>query len=331
MLKKINIILLFVILFFINGCKSENINIDLVYHAESEEEILIKKKTGEFVKNNPEININLNLIPFLSLKPYLLTLDDDDIPDLILGVSDWALELQENNIIQKINYVKDFEEVLSLNGEKVGIIKSVDFPAIFYYPHKIDKKPQNIDELFSFFGDSFFYDLKNMYYHLFITQFFENDFFKKNKYNFQDKGFVDSLSFLREKTSGKVPESINYDAVLNMFTSGRIDIIIDGMWNYERHLKNGAEVLPIFPDKIYYNAKAFFIGKNSKNNEEVLKFIKFLMKNEKIKYPPEVSNLKGLPDFEEMGRFWGKGNEILYNLLYTEEDINEIIRRVISK
>ncbi len=323
-MNKILNITLLLILFLGLGCNVDNKEIiKFLYDSSSEDNYFLQQSVLKF-QNNNNVKVELDFQSFLSLKPYINTISKNEMPDMFLGVGDWGGELYQKNIIKEIKFDKfSSGEYYRYEDKNIGIIKNMEYPVFFYYEDKFsDKDKLTLDYIFSNFGNNFAYDAKNMYFHVFLASFFSADFLNNNSFDFSDKNFIKSIEFLKKYAKGKITDSLNYDAVVNLFAAKKLDIIIDGLWNYNRHVNNGAKVLELFPEKVFYGAKVYYVSKNTLNDKITGDLIFSLLEDEKkitsVFENPENINFYPLPQFPEMNLFWQKGNELLYKALFAD-------------
>ncbi|PLX17934.1 MAG: hypothetical protein C0601_06025 [Candidatus Muiribacterium halophilum] len=314
------IILLILISSCLLGCQKEKQNIVFYYDTVEKDNEFLLNTRDEFLKKYPNLNIEMKMLPFYTLKPTVMQKGAESF-DILLGPSDWSGELIQKGLIQKVSKTD------------TGILRYYEFPVFYFYKEhfKGKKIPENIEQIFDLLGKGFMYDIKNMYYHLYIASFFESKVLEKDSFNMLEDEFINSVEFIRDRSQGNIPESLNYDAVLNMFASGKLSIILDGVWNYKRHIKNGASILPVFPKNIYSGKKMFFISKKAKHKEISREFIDFILSKEKqdniTNILPEDCNLLPIPQFADMKKFWSLGNNLLYNVIYRDKEPKGFIKK----
>ncbi|MFW5781805.1 MAG: extracellular solute-binding protein [Candidatus Muiribacteriaceae bacterium] len=329
---KIQAIIILCFSVFLLSCdfQEEELSLELLLSMSGDNsEMISLAKEFETLHN---IRVDISKVPFFSLKPLLLSETEKKF-DVVLGVADWAGELSKKGIIRDIPYKSDrHTDYLQIDGKIKGIIQNYEHPMFFYYADRFDVRPGNIAQIFEHLGKGFMYDTGNMYYNMFLACFFGNGFLDEKSYDLAHPDFISYLEFI-DKYRENVPESVNYDAVVNLFTAGELDIILDGSWNHSRHISNGASVLPIVPDSFFAGAKVFYICSDQLRQSR--KLIDFLLKGQADKTSPTgivfQEDMMIIPDFDGMKEFWNKGNELFYRLFSDNSDINSILKKVLNE
>lgn len=307
-------------LIFFSGCRTESNRktINFTHFLEGNEAERLKSIVSEYNLNQKDIRVELQYIPFFDVKPYIIGSGAKNA-DIFTGVSDWQGELLKKDIIFTEFRKERYPGLRFLENynKTTGIVRNFEFPLFFYYPERFSDKrlPGKMEDILALFGKEFLYDIKDFYYHIFIASFYGSDFLDSRGYDLENEDFLKSLDIVEKIAYTDNIESVNYDAVVNLFASGKLSIILDGQWNYERHISNGAKVLELFPERIFSGIKVYFLNSRSLNIDESMDFIEFLDSREKkYKFAEEdiLKRIVPMPSFPEMQDFWKNGKSIIY-------------------
>jgi multiple sugar transport system substrate-binding protein len=157
-----------ILLLFFFGCSSEKSgNVNLTFWAMGAEGESVGKLLVEFEKENPEIKVKLQQIPWSAAQEKLITAYAADmLPDLFQLGNTWIPQFQSLNALEQLNHFVDSSSIVKpqnyfqgiwetnlIDGNVYGIPWYVDTRVLFYRTDVLkeagfEEPPKTWDELF---------------------------------------------------------------------------------------------------------------------------------------------------------------------------------------
>lgn len=309
--KKILYLLRILLIILLTGCNdkqnnelSSKTNIS-VWMDSNDKEMEFQKKVAKIYEDrNPQIKINLKFITFADLKPKFIGQGKKKTePDIIFLVNDWIGELVEKNLIRSLE--GNFSEFIPRTLQSVqykekvyALPRNFEVITLFYNKNLIPVPPINIKQLIEtglklkkkgIYG--LMYDYTDFYYHVPWLYGFGSRIFNPD-------GELDGDSLKREDSFRQIlelrdkyeilPKKVNQSAMINMFNSGQVGMIIAGPWSLGEIEKNninyGMSLLPVLDNgnrlQPFVGVKGFAVTGISRYPEQAKKIIEFFTGNE---------------------------------------------------
>ena len=320
------IIFFFIIIFILYSCKKTNkTEINFAYYDTNKASLFIKNKVDEYNKNNPEIKIIGNKLPY---DEFIAGFKKGWIkPDLVRYSSNFLEELADKKIIAGLNDYFDSsffdlfkQEALSTVTYKKKIFGIPDnfgnHLLVFYNKKLISEIPETSDELLKILEKKLRYrnDIKGLVFNQndldivfpffygfkFDTQLDNENIELEKSEILNTLDFIYNLKFKYNLLS----ENCNYKEAEELFKSGKAVIIIDGFWSFNDYKKNlskdlGVSDFPIisFSGKkpvFWSSTNSYAVIKKRINTKEkkVAAFIKYMTS---VKVQEEWLDLNRLP------------------------------------
>lgn len=261
------VFLIFLILSIIFSCKNFNkINLFFCYKDSEDIELFLEKKINDFVKNNPDIQINRIK---KSKNDFLKDLNKNKKKiDFIRYPSNFLSEFVDKKILKSCNdiFEKNFIELISqdalqtatINNQLWGIPDNyINFPLLYYNKANVKEIPKDTDDLikvnnqlrYKFNNLGIFINLKEPFYiYPWINGFGHDLLNPGNKApNFDQKPVIDALQFIYDlKYKYRIiSENFNRNDLGYYITNNNISFIIDGDWTLNFYKKILGENLGI--------------------------------------------------------------------------------------
>ena len=259
-----------------------------------------KSAAGEYGKANPRVSVEFVSTTFADLKPKLLGRPlSATAPDIVFLVHDWIGELATKKVLRPLAKPKEVQLEQSVQGltyedSLYALPMSFGVVSLIYNRALVKKAPQNFVELVAMARRlkstknviPLLYDNKNFYYHApFFFGFGAKLFDEKGRCSLSSPEAIESINFsLNLERDEIVPLKANHSAMVNMFCSGQVAMIITGPWDWVRIKQSGVEAavapLPLLPKgqkpKPFIGIHGFAITSSSQQAEQARKFIDFL-------------------------------------------------------
>lgn len=212
-----------------------------LWHSWSEEEAkILEQIVGEFLKVNPDVNVNVVAFPPERILEQFTQAGEDGLgPDLLLGSSDWIPKLADGGLLREIKIDdQQFENTaLKVSGyqDKVYGLPISFFPqATFYNRDLVDQPPSTLEDLLSeaeagkvvainqLFEDSYWG----------IQAFGEGLFDEQGNFSLVDSGLIEWFEWLHQaqNESGFILSN-DIQGMQDLFTRGEIAYYISGSQN----------------------------------------------------------------------------------------------------
>jgi maltose-binding protein MalE len=312
--KKLNIIIWIISLSCITmlwGCNDKEspdnqpkTNITIWMDSNDKEMEFQKKVAKIYEDRNPEIKINLKFINFVDLKPkFIGQVNKKSGPDIIFLVNDWIGELVEKKLIRKMEgefsqYIPRTLQSVQYKDEVYALPRNFEVITLFYNKNLVPVPPINIKQLIDtglrlkkkgIFG--LMYDFTDFYYHAPWLYGFGSRIFKPD-------GQLDTDSLKRSDSYKLIldlkdkyrilPQKVNQSAMINMFNSGQVAMIIAGPWSLgdieRNNINYGLSLLPVLENgnrlQPFVGVKGFAVTTTSRYPEESKKVIEFFTGSE---------------------------------------------------
>ncbi len=292
--------LAFVLLGCLEGPKTvKPVNLTIWLDASDGELEFYKCAVGEYQKKHALVTVDFVSTTFADLKPKLLGRPVSATkPDVVFLVHDWIGELATKKVLRPLRKPNEEQllqgvEGLTYNGSLYGLPMSFGVVALIYNRKLVKTQPKNFVELISMGRRlaatkkiiPFLYDNKNFYYHApFFFGFGAQLFDQKGRCTLSSAEAINSVDFaLNLERDGIVPLKANHSAMVNLFCSGKVAMIMTGPWDWERIKQSGVEAsvapLPLLPKgqktKPFVGINGFAITRSSQEPEEARKLIDF--------------------------------------------------------
>lgn len=365
----------------ISGCENRNssneekINISIWMDNNDKEMAFFKKISRMYEENDTEVKINNKFITFVDLKPVFTGQSkDQNEPDIFFLVNDWIGELAEKGLITEFkgDYSKFIPltlESMKFNGKLFALPRNFEVITMLYNKKIIPKPPSDTSEMINIslnlknkgiFG--LMYDYTNFYYHApWLFGFGSEIYDSKGKLAFSGLRKPDSYQFVLDLVNyGILPKKSNQSAMINMFASGKVGMIITGPWEIgtidKSNIDYGLTTLPMLHNKKalkpFIGVKGFAVTSFSKNPEKAKKIIEFFTNEEiqkiamsdlgilpsvdaiyqKEKLPDKIKGFYEqaktgtlLPTHPEMQYIWQEYNWALSQIFYKKASIQKTL------
>ena len=290
------------------GCSEkkvqEPISLTLWLDATDGELEFFKCAAGEYGKSHPNVSVEFQSTSFSDLKPKLLGRPlSATKPDIVFLVHDWIGELATKKILRPLDKPREEQleqtvQGLTYEGSLYALPMSFGVVALLYNRAFVQKPPKNFVELIALGRRlattkeviPLLFDNKNFYYHApFFFGFGAKLFDEKGRCTLSSQEAIESINFsMNLERDGIVPPKANHSAMVNLFCSGQVAMIITGPWDWERIKASGIEasvaLLPLLPKgqkpKPFVGIHGFAITQSSQQPEEARKFLDFLTSKE---------------------------------------------------
>ena len=375
------------LLLFLCSCENNEksrINISIWLDALDKEMEFVKKSAGLFEKEYPNVKINFKFIQFSNLKPSFIGQSKDSYePDIIFFTNDWIGELAEKRLILPLNESVNYNDFLPITIEGLkyknklyALPQSFEVIALVYNKKLIPKPPVDIKQMIqisqklqkeNIYG--LMYDNKNFYYHFpWFYGYGGRIFDSKEKFIIPNEQAINSFQFAfsLENEYRIIPSKSNYSAMMNMFCSNQVGMIITGPWSLGEIEKNkisyGVASLPLLENRRhpapFLGIKCCAISKLSRYPDTAQKIIEFFtsskiqkMSMTQLGIMPSLKsiysqgkipeNLQGfyeqakyavpMPTTPKMKYVWQEYNWALGRIFDNQEQIKQILSKAAEK
>ncbi len=233
-------------------------------------------------------------------------------PDIIVGANDWIGEFVSDGLLTPVTFLtsqgkKEFVPVslqaFSYGGKLYAVPYGIDVLALIYNKDYVTKPPTTADELFEmakemtgggFYG--FEYDAaSDPYFSAPFIQGFGGYVFgmgkggvlNPNDIGLDNAGAIKGAQYIQKFFKEKlIPQGIDYNGAMNLFTSGKAAMIINGEWAIPDIQKAGINfgVAPIPNGKPFVGVQGFMISSKSPNQIQAMEFLSNYINTKDIMY-----------------------------------------------
>jgi len=343
----------------------------------NDKEMEFQKKIAKIYEDlNPDIKINMKFINFVDLKPKFIGQNKNKSePDIIFLVNDWIGELVEKNLLRSIE--GDFPEFIPRTLQSVqfkekvyALPRNFEVVTLFYNKKLVPVPPINMKQLITIglklkskgiYG--LMYDFSDFYYHAPWFYGFGNRIFNPD-------GKLDTDSLRRQDSFQLIldlkdkyqilPKKVNQSAMINMFNSGQVGMIIAGPWSLGEIEKNnisyGMSLLPVLDNgnrlQPFVGVKGYAVTSKSRYPEQSRKLAEFLTSKEiqemamreldvlpcvqsiyeKGKIPDKINGFyqqarfgTAMPTYSAMKFIWRDYNWALSQIFFKNKKMSEVL------
>lgn len=253
--------------------------------------------------------VNMKSIPFDALQGRFFTLAPRGKgPDLLIGPADWIGSFCTKELLQNINSMVTKEEKeehmqividnCSYKEGLYGLPVGYHTVALIYNKDMIAKAPENTDEMIEV-GKKFtniqnaeyglVYDKANYYYHFpWIGGFGGKIIDENNNPTFDTKGQIEAAKFVKKLQEGEtliMPEEVDYNMMMTMFSKGKSPMMINGCWIISQLKESGvnygiARIPKVSETNLWpkppLGAEVLMMSSSAKNKKTTIDFMKFM-------------------------------------------------------
>ncbi|BBJ29022.1 sugar ABC transporter substrate-binding protein [Athalassotoga saccharophila] len=222
-------------------------------------------------------------------------------PDIIVGANDWVGELAADGLLSPITFLSSDQinqfapsslQAFSYGGKLYGLPYGIDVLALFYNKDYVTNPPTTPDQLFTMaqqMTSGGFYGLAypvygNPYFSAPFIQGFggyvfgtnPNGSLNPNDIGLANAGAVKGLDYIVSLfKAGIIPQGEDYNTAVNLFTSGKAAMMINGEWAVPQVQQAGINfgVAPIPGGEPFVGVQGFMINSKSPNQIQAIEFL----------------------------------------------------------
>ncbi len=348
-----------------------------VWVTNNDKEMEFMKKTAKlFEDKNPRIKIKLKFFNFNELKPkFIGQVKGSSDPDIIYIVNDWIGELAEKKLLKEItgkydDFIPSTIESLKYKGLIYGLPRNFEVITLVYNKDLVKHPPKTIKALIDIAQKlkkkgkyGFMYENTNFYFHIpWFYGFGGKIIDSKGKLVLSSLNSPESFKYVQDLQNKYqvLPGNSNQSALMNLFCSNDVGMIITGPWAIDEIEKNkinyGISPLPVLDNgkrlQPFIGVKAFAISNQSRYPEKAKEVIKFLtgakaqkMAMQELEVLPAINSfyqngklperIQGfyeqakygtlMPTFPEMKYVWQEYNWVLNQIFNSSEPVEKIL------
>lgn len=302
-----------------------------VYLTGERKEILIELAKKYEQKSGNKVEVTW--VPFDALQgKYTAYCAQDRGPDVIIGPADWIGAFEAKGIIQDVTamsdkedekkYLKNVIDDCRFRGKLYGLPAAYHVVALVYNKDMIPVPPKTVSEMIkmgkkvtnvkkSIYG--LVYDKKNYYYHApWIGGFGGEIIDKNNNPTFDTPEQINAVKFVKSLQEGEnliMPEEIDYNVAMSLFSTNKAAMMINGPWMIsqlrESKVNYGVARLPMVDatgewPKPLVGAEVLMMWSGSKNKEKTFDFMRYMTSSQA---QAELARYGFLPSKKEVYEF----------------------------
>ncbi|MGC8612411.1 MAG: maltose ABC transporter substrate-binding protein [Mesoaciditoga sp.] len=222
-------------------------------------------------------------------------------PDIIVGANDWVGELAADGLLSPITFLssdqlKQFApsalQAFSYGGKLYGLPYGIDVLALFYNKDYVTNPPTTPDQLFTMAQQMTSGGFYGLAYPVYGDPYFSAPFIQgfggyvfgtnpdgslnPNDIGLANAGAVKGLDYIVSLfKAGIIPQGEDYNTAVNLFTSGKAAMMINGEWAVPQVQQAGINfgVAPIPGGKPFVGVQGFMINSKSPNQIQAIEFL----------------------------------------------------------